>query len=119
AVLDGGPHASPRMLHLGDRHAPLRGKDPPVAKDRVMSGMRTTGQLHVGHYLGVLVNWLRLQDEYECFFAAADWHMLTTGFAKTEGLRENTRQMVLDWLAAGVDPNKATIYVQSAVLETA
>jgi tryptophanyl-tRNA synthetase len=90
-----------------------------VAKKRVMSGMRATGQLHIGHYLGVLVNWLELQDEYDCFFAVADWHMLTTGFAKTEGLRENTRQLVLDYLAAGVDPAKATIYVQSSILETA
>jgi tryptophanyl-tRNA synthetase len=90
-----------------------------MAKKRVMSGMRTTGTLHLGHYLGVLVNWVRMQDEYDCFFAAADWHMLTTGLGKTEGIRANTRSIVLDWLAAGVDPNKATIYVQSAVLETA
>lgn len=90
-----------------------------MAKERVMSGMRTTGTLHIGHYLGVLVNWTRLQDTYECFFAAADWHMLTTGAGKTEHLRAHTRAIVLDWLAAGVDPTKATIYVQSAVLETA
>ncbi|MDB5097273.1 MAG: tryptophanyl-tRNA synthetase [Cyanobacteria bacterium RYN_339] len=90
-----------------------------MAKKRVMSGMRATGQLHIGHYLGVLVNWLQMQDQYDCFFAVADWHMLTTGFAKTEGLRENTRQLVLDYLAAGVDPAKATIYVQSSILETA
>jgi tryptophanyl-tRNA synthetase len=81
--------------------------------------MRATGQLHIGHYLGVLTNWLKLQEEYDCFFMVADWHMLTTGFAKTEGLRENTRQLVLDYLAAGVDPAKATIYVQSSILETA
>jgi tryptophanyl-tRNA synthetase len=81
--------------------------------------MRTTGTLHVGHYLGVLVNWTRLQDSYDCFFAAADWHMLTTGLGKTEQLRAHTRAIVLDWLAAGVDPDKATLYVQSAVPETA
>ena len=90
-----------------------------MTKQRVMSGMRPTGQLHVGHYLGVLVNWVELQDRYDCFFSIADWHMLTTGFAKTEGLREHTRQLALDYLASGVDPAKATIYVQSGVLETA
>ncbi|MEB3328793.1 MAG: tryptophan--tRNA ligase [Candidatus Sericytochromatia bacterium] len=90
-----------------------------MPKERVMSGMRTTGTLHVGHYLGVLVNWTRLQDTYDCFFAAADWHMLTTGLGKTEHLRAHTRAIVLDWLAAGVDPAKATLYVQSAVPETA
>ncbi|MEB3196645.1 MAG: tryptophan--tRNA ligase [Candidatus Sericytochromatia bacterium] len=90
-----------------------------MGKTRVMSGMRTTGTLHIGHYMGVLVNWVRLQDEFDCFFAAADWHMLTTGFAKTEGLRGHTRAIVLDWLTAGVDPTRATIYVQSAVTETA
>ena len=82
-----------------------------MAKKRVMSGMRTTGTLHVGHYLGVIQNWVKLQDQYDCFFAAADWHMLTTGAAKTEGIRENTRAIVLDWLSAGVDPAKSTIYV--------
>lgn len=90
-----------------------------LAKQRVMSGMRATGTLHVGHYLGVLVNWVRMQAEYDCYFAVADWHMLTTGFAKTEGLRENTRAILLDWLAAGVDPEAATIFVQSSVPETA
>ena len=90
-----------------------------MAQHRIMSGMRATGQLHIGHYLGVLKNWIRLQHEYDCYFAVADWHMLTTGSDKTDPLRDNTRDIVLDWLAAGVDPNKATIYVQSAVLETA
>lgn len=90
-----------------------------MAKNRVMSGMRATGQLHLGHHLGVLVNWLKLQEDYDCFFSVADWHMLTTGASRTENLRENTRQILLDWLAAGVDPEKATIYVQSSVLETA
>jgi tryptophanyl-tRNA synthetase len=90
-----------------------------VANHRVMSGMRATGQLHLGHYLGVLTNWIKLQQTYDCYFAVADWHMLTTGASKTEALRDNTREIVLDWLSAGVDPNKATIYVQSAVLETA
>lgn len=90
-----------------------------MAKDRVMSGMRATGQLHLGHYLGVLTNWIKLQQTYDCYFMVADWHMLTTGYADTSNTRANTREILLDWLSAGVDPNKATIYVQSAVLETA
>lgn len=90
-----------------------------VVRQRVMSGMRATGTLHLGHLMGVLRNWTRLQEDYDCFFAAADWHMLTTGFAKTDGLREHTRAIVLDWLSAGVDPNKSTLYVQSSVVETA
>ncbi len=84
-----------------------------------MSGMRVTGTLHIGHWLGVLSNWVRLQEEHDCFFALADWHMLTTGAADTSKIRENTRGMLLDWLAVGVDPEKATVYVQSAVPEIA
>jgi tryptophanyl-tRNA synthetase len=113
-----GAIAPPRARRY-DGRVSATGKDLIVATNRVMSGMRATGQLHIGHYLGVLTNWLKLQDAYECFFAVADWHMLTTGYQKTEGLRENTRQILLDWLAAGIDPNKATIYVQSFVPETA
>ncbi len=90
-----------------------------MAKKRVMSGMRPTGALHLGHYLGVLRNWVRLQDEYDCFFAIVDWHALTTGFNDTTRLRENTYEVLLDWLACGIDPEKATIYVQSAVPEIA
>ena len=90
-----------------------------VAKERVMSGMRATGQLHLGHYLGVLLNWRKMQESYDCFFSVADWHKLTTKATQTENLRENTRDILLDWLSAGIDPNKATIYVQSSVLETA
>ena len=84
-----------------------------------MSGMRPTGSLHLGHWLGVLKNWVRLQDEYECFFAIVDWHALTTGYQDTSRLRDNTREVLLDWLAAGVDPDKAVIYVQSAIPEIA
>lgn len=91
----------------------------PPSQARVMSGMRATGELHLGHYLGVLVNWVALQQRHPCFFSVADWHMLTTGFAKTEGLRQHTRAIVLDWLAAGVDPEVATVYVQSHVPEIA
>lgn len=82
---------------------------------RVVSGMRPTGKLHLGHYHGVLSNWLKLQQEYECFFFAADWHSLTTEYADTSGIRESTREMVLDWLAFGINPEKSVIFCQSLV----
>jgi tryptophanyl-tRNA synthetase len=82
---------------------------------RVVSGMRPTGKLHLGHYHGVLANWQELQKEFECFFFAADWHSLTTEYENTEGIVESTREMVLDWLAFGIDPEKSTIFVQSRV----
>ncbi|MNK65380.1 Tryptophan--tRNA ligase [compost metagenome] len=91
----------------------------PLAKKRILSGMRPTGQLHLGHWLGVLTNWERLQSEYECYFFAADWHALTTKFNDTANIRQDTRLMFLDWLAAGVDPEQATIFIQSAVQEVA
>jgi tryptophanyl-tRNA synthetase len=82
---------------------------------RIVSGMRPTGKLHLGHYHGVLANWRQLQDEFECFFFAADWHSLTTEYENTEGIVENTYEMVLDWLAFGIDPKKSTIFLQSRV----
>lgn len=90
-------------------------------KHIVMSGMRPTGKLHLGHYFGVIKNWLTLQDQYPCFFSVADWHALTTGYAKsnTSKLKEHKIDMVLDWLAAGLDPEKATIFLQSDVPEIA
>ncbi|GIX06086.1 MAG: tryptophan--tRNA ligase [Candidatus Poribacteria bacterium] len=86
-------------------------------KKRVLTGDRPTGKMHLGHYVGSLVNRVRLQDQYECFFLIADLHMLTTRPQKEhiEALRENIREMVLDYLAVGIDPNKSTIYLQSAV----
>lgn len=84
-----------------------------------MSGMRPTGKLHLGHYMGVLKNWLSLQDDYECFFAIADWHALTTKFDQTEHLKQNIVDVALDWLACGINPDKSVIYVQSLVPETA
>lgn len=86
---------------------------------RVLSGMRPTGRLHLGHYRGVLTNWLKLQTEYECFFFVADWHALTTDYESPKGIRENVREMVLDWLSVGIDPAKATIFRQSHVKEHA
>ncbi|MBI6545303.1 MAG: tryptophan--tRNA ligase [Cyanobacteria bacterium NC_groundwater_1444_Ag_S-0.65um_54_12] len=90
-----------------------------MAKVRVMSGMRPTGPLHLGHLFGVLTNWVRMQEEYDCFFAIADWHALSTGSCDTSQLRNHTLEVLLDWLAAGVDPKKATIFVQSAIPEIA
>jgi tryptophanyl-tRNA synthetase len=90
----------------------------PQAK-RVLSGMRPTGQLHLGNYHGALKNWLELQYQYQCFFFVADWHALTTGYDDTSALPEQTHEMVIDWLAAGVDPGVATLFVQSHVPEHA
>ncbi len=86
---------------------------------RIMSGMRPTGRLHLGHYLGVISNWINLQNQYECYFSVADWHALTTNYDKTEQLKENVLNVVIDWLACGIDPNKATIFVQSTIPEIA
>jgi len=88
-------------------------------KQKIMSGMRPTGKLHLGHYLGVIDNWVKLQDEYDCYFSVADWHALTTKYDKTENLRQDIMDVVMDWLACGIDPEKSTIYVQSLVPETA
>jgi tryptophanyl-tRNA synthetase len=84
-------------------------------KQRVVSGMRPTGKLHVGHYHGVLENWVRMQEDFDCFFFVADWHSLTTEYADTSGIRDNIREMVLDWVAFGLDPAKCVIFRQSMV----
>ncbi len=86
---------------------------------RVLSGMRPTGALHLGHYHGVLKNWVRLQSEYECLFFVADWHALTTHYDSPEIIADSVWEMVIDWLAAGVDPNQATLFIQSRVPEHA
>ncbi|MBI5826280.1 MAG: tryptophan--tRNA ligase [Deltaproteobacteria bacterium] len=86
---------------------------------RVLSGMRPTGRLHLGHLQGVLSNWLKLQDEYECFFFVADWHALTTDYAAPFQISGNITQMVLDWLSVGIDPRKSTVFRQSEVKEHA
>ena len=86
---------------------------------RVLSGMRPTGRLHIGHYFGALSNWLKLQEEYECFFFVADWHALTTHYEDTSSVAENTLQVATDWLAVGLDPAKSTLFIQSQVLEHA
>ena len=86
---------------------------------RVLSGMRPTGSLHLGHYHGVLKNWARLQAEYPCLFFVADWHALTTDYEKPEHVKENGWDMVVDWLAAGIDPGQAILFIQSQVPEHA
>lgn len=88
-------------------------------QQRVLSGMRPTGKLHLGHYHGVLKNWIKLQHEFECFFFVADWHALTTNYDETAGIEQNVWDMVIDWLAAGVNPGSATIFIQSRVPEQA
>lgn len=88
-------------------------------KEIVFSGMRPTGRLHLGNYWGALKNWVALTEKYECLYSVVDWHMLTTGYADTSKLQENIREMVLDWLAAGLDPEKCVIFKQSEVPEHA
>jgi len=87
--------------------------------ERILSGMRPTGRLHLGHYHGVLRNWVRLQHEYECYFFVADWHALTTHYDEPQVIEQHVWDMVIDWLAAGVDPARATLFIQSEVPEHA
>jgi len=90
-----------------------------MAVERVLSGMRPTGNLHLGHYHGVLKNWTKLQHEHECLFFVADWHALTTHYETPQVIEESVWEMVIDWLAAGVDPASATVFIQSRVPEHA
>src|SRR6201987_6473201 len=84
-------------------------------RKRVLSGMRSTGKLHLGNYVGALQNWVGMQDQYECFFFVADWHALTTDYADTSKVKENSLEVVFDWLAAGLDPDRATLFFQSHI----
>ncbi len=88
-------------------------------KARVLSGMRPTGALHLGHYHGALKNWVRLQSEMECYYFVADWHALTTHYESREVIEKNVYEMVIDWLAVGLDPNQCTIFLQSKIPEHA
>jgi tryptophanyl-tRNA synthetase len=88
-------------------------------KPRVVSGMRPTGKLHLGHLVGALNNWAPLQDQYDCFYFVADWHALTSDYADTSAIVANSYDMVADWIAAGLDPAKSTLFVQSLVPEHA
>src|SRR5271166_2850630 len=84
-------------------------------RKRVLSGMRPTGKLHLGNYVGALQNWVRMQHDYECFFCVVDWHALTTDYADTSKVKENSLEVAYDWLAAGLDPEKSVIFIQSHV----
>ena len=89
-------------------------------KDRkgvILSGMRPTGKLHLGHLVGALENWVAMQDNYDCYFLVADYHVLTTGYEKTDKIRNNIFEMTCDWLAVGLDPERSTFLVQSKVHE--
>src|SRR5512139_3883320 len=88
-------------------------------KPRVVSGMRPTGKLHLGHLVGALGNWVALQRQYDCFYFVADWHALTSDYADTAGLTSYALDNVTDWMAAGLDPEQSTIFVQSMVPEHA
>lgn len=88
-------------------------------KGTILSGMRPTGALHLGNYFGALENWVRLQDEYNCFFFVADYHALTTGYENTDEYKDNITNLLIDWLAAGLDPGKSTFFIQSCIKEHA
>ena len=90
-----------------------------MQKQRVVSGMRPTGRLHIGHYHGVLENWVKIQEQFDCFFFVADWHSLTTEYADTAGIKDSTKEMVLDWVAFGLDPEKCLVFEQSQVAQHA
>jgi tryptophanyl-tRNA synthetase len=90
-----------------------------MTRESVLSGMRPTGALHIGHYHGALKNWVRLQEQYDCFYFVADWHALTTHYESPEVLGPSVWDMLVDWFAAGIDPNKSTVFIQSRVPEHA
>jgi len=89
------------------------------SRPRVLSGMRPTGKLHLGNYMGALANWVKLQDQYECYFFIADWHALTSDYADPSQIAANTQDVLLDYLAAGLDPAKSVLFLQSKVLQHA
>ena len=89
------------------------------SRPRVLSGMRPTGKLHLGNYMGALANWVKLQDKYDCYFFIADWHALTSDYADTSKIAANTMDVLLDYLAAGLDPARSVIFLQSKVLQHA
>ena len=84
-------------------------------KKRILSGMRPTGQLHLGNYFGALENWVNLQDDFECFFSIVDWHALTTGYEDPKDIKNNIRTLAIDYLSAGIDPDKSSIFIQSKI----
>ncbi len=107
------------MLGTEERLCHTRSERILAKRKRVFSGMRPTGRLHLGHYFGALSNWVKLQDEYDCFFCVVDWHALTTHYEDTSSVAQNTLEVATDWLAAGLDPAKSILFIQSSVLEHA
>src|SRR5690242_3640602 len=103
----------------GSDHGGYAGVAMTGSRDRVLSGMRPTGQLHLGNYLGALENWVKLQDQFECFYFVANWHVLTTNPGDTRGVPGDTIEMGADWLGAGLDPERSTLFIQSLVPEHA
>ena len=104
---------------FSEKHRAKRVTQPTNQRRRVLSGMRPTGKLHLGHLVGALENWVQLQEKYESYHFVADWHALTTDYAGTSELRTNVQEMVTDWLAVGLDPKKATFFEQSKLPEHA
>jgi len=90
-----------------------------MKKGAVLSGMRPTGALHLGNYFGALENWVKLQDEFDCYFFVADWHALTTGYEDTSDIKNNIKDLVIDWISAGLDPEKCVFFLQSSIMEHA
>ena len=90
-----------------------------MSKERVLSGMQSSGKVHLGNLVGALRNWVRLQDQYDCFYFVADWHSLTTGYADPSTIKDSTKDLLINFLAAGLDPEKCTIFIQSRILEHA
>jgi tryptophanyl-tRNA synthetase len=90
-----------------------------MTKERILSGMQSSGKLHLGNLVGALSNWVRLQDSYDCYYFIADWHSLTTGYADTSAIKESTKDILVNFLAAGLDPEKCTIFIQSRIPEHA
>ena len=120
--IDAAAASRGRIRHPPDcRHLKLRCVHPNLSMfaDRVLSGMRPTGRMHIGHYHGALKNWVRLQEEYECLYFAADWHALTTHYETPERIEDSVWEMFVDWLAVGINPSRATIFIQSRVIEHA
>jgi tryptophanyl-tRNA synthetase len=122
AKLQSQPFAEDEPHAMSESHPPTGAEAaaiPGAARERVLSGMRPTGALHLGHYHGALKNWVRLQQDYECFYFVADWHALTTHYEERGVIEKNVYDMVIDWLAAGIDPDNATLFIQSRLPEHA
>src|SRR5208282_3661982 len=108
-----------RIARPGWQPPAHRNRESMTKPKRILSGMRPTGRLHLGHFFGALSNWLKLQQEYDCYFFVADWHALTTHYEDTSSIAENTLQVAMDWLSIGLDPKKSTLFIQSQILEHA